>query len=190
LIGNLRFGGTYTAKDVYDIGGAAVVIRALVESGHIDGSCLTVTGRSIAEGYGGANVPDGEIVHATNAPNMPDGGVAVLKGNLCPDGAVIKVASLKTWCSKVLHACSRTRKPVSMRSATAECKLDDQTRDGADKEPREERSCGRSQTSLYNATRTYLSVNTDAPMPRTVHAVGRIVPKPFLGGLHHLYVRV
>ena len=48
LIGNLRPGGNYTAKDVYDIGGAAVVIRALVESGHIDGSCLTVTGRTMA----------------------------------------------------------------------------------------------------------------------------------------------
>ena len=95
LIGNLRPGGMYTAKDVYDIGGTAVVVRALVESGHIDGSCLTITGRTIAEEYGEANVPDGEIVYATRTPIMPDGGVAVLKGNLCPDGAVIKVAGLK-----------------------------------------------------------------------------------------------
>src|ERR1700761_3051100 len=71
-----------------------------------------------------------------------------------------------------------------------ECKLGDQTKDDADKEPREERSCGRSQTSLYNAARTHLSVNKDAPSPRTVHSVGRISPTPFLGGLHHLYVRV
>jgi dihydroxy-acid dehydratase len=96
LIGNLRPGGKYTAKDVYDIGGAAVVIRALVESGHIDGSCLTVTGRTIAEEYGGANAPDGEIIYPASAPIMPNGGVAVLKGNLCPDGAVIKVAGLKS----------------------------------------------------------------------------------------------
>ena len=95
LIGNLRPGGKYTAKDVYDIGGAAVVIRALVESGHIDGTCLTITGRTIAEEYGEANAPDGEIIHSTGAPIMPDGGLAVLKGNLCPDGAVIKVAGLK-----------------------------------------------------------------------------------------------
>jgi dihydroxy-acid dehydratase len=95
LIGNLRPGGKYTAKDVYDIGGAAVVIRALVESGHIDGTCLTVTGRTIAEEYGEANAPDGEIVFNPDMPIMPDGGVAVLKGNLCPDGAVIKVAGLK-----------------------------------------------------------------------------------------------
>ena len=95
LIGNLRPGGMYTAKDVYDIGGAAVVIRALVESGHIDGTCLTITGKTIAEEYGGANAPDGEVIYAVTKPIMSDGGVAVLKGNLCPDGAVIKVAGLK-----------------------------------------------------------------------------------------------
>ncbi len=95
LIGNLRPGGKYTAKDVYDIGGTAVVIRALVESGHIDGSCLTITGRTIAEEYGAANAPDGEVIFSVGKPIMPDGGVAVLKGNLCPDGAVIRVAGLK-----------------------------------------------------------------------------------------------
>ena len=95
LIGNLRPGGKYTAKDVYDIGGTAVVIRALVESGHIDGGCLTITGRTIAEEYGEANAPDGEIIRSTSVPILSDGGVAVLKGNLCPDGAVIKVAGLK-----------------------------------------------------------------------------------------------
>jgi len=96
LIGNLRPGGRYTAKDVYDIGGTAVVIRALIESGHVDGACLTITGRTIAEEYGHANAPDGEVIHSTRTPIMPDGGVAVLKGNLCPDGAVIKVAGLKS----------------------------------------------------------------------------------------------
>jgi len=96
LIGNLRPGGKYTAKDVYDIGGAAVVIRALIESGHINRSCLTVTGRTLGEEYGNANSPDGEIIYRPSKPIMPDGGVAVLKGNLCPDGAVIKVAGLKS----------------------------------------------------------------------------------------------
>jgi dihydroxy-acid dehydratase len=96
LIGNLRPGGKYTAKDVYDIGGTAVVIRALIESGHIDGACLTITGRTIAEECSNANAPDGEVIHSTRTPIMPDGGVAVLKGNLCPDGAVIKVAGLKS----------------------------------------------------------------------------------------------
>jgi transposase InsO family protein len=48
----------------------------------------------------------------------------------------------------------------------------------------------RSYTTYYNAARTHLSLNKDAPSPRTVHSVGRILPTPFLGGLHHLYVRV
>src|SRR6476646_3369931 len=53
-----------------------------------------------------------------------------------------------------------------------ECKLGDQTRDDADKEPREERSCGRSQTSLYNETRTHLALNKDAPVSRLVQRTG------------------
>jgi transposase InsO family protein len=48
----------------------------------------------------------------------------------------------------------------------------------------------RSYATYYNSARTHLSVNKDAPSPRTVHAVGRILPTPFLGGLHHLYVRI
>ncbi|HEY8334132.1 MAG TPA: dihydroxy-acid dehydratase [Tardiphaga sp.] len=95
LIGNLRPGGKYTAKDVYDIGGCAVVMRALIESGHIDGSCLSISGKTLAEEYAGANVADGEVIFSAAKPIMPDGGVAVLKGNLAPDGAVIKVAGLK-----------------------------------------------------------------------------------------------
>src|SRR5258708_24772370 len=68
LIGNLRPGGKYTAKDVYDIGGTAVVVRALVESGHIDGSCLTISGRTIAQEYGEAHAPGGEIIYSTHTP--------------------------------------------------------------------------------------------------------------------------
>ena len=62
LIGDLRPGGKYTAKDVYDIGGVAVIIRALIESGHIDGDCLTVTGRTHARGTWRRDPPDGEVV--------------------------------------------------------------------------------------------------------------------------------
>ena len=72
-----------------------MVIRALIESGHIDGTCLTISGKTIAEEYGSANAPDGEVIFHVGKPIMPDGGVAVLKGNLCPEGAVIKVAGLK-----------------------------------------------------------------------------------------------
>ena len=96
LIGNLRPGGKYTAKDVYDIGGTSVIIRALIGSGHIDGNCVTITGRTLTQEHAGANAPDGEVVFDPAKPIMPDGGVAILKGNLCPDGAVIKVAGLKS----------------------------------------------------------------------------------------------
>ncbi|PZU92136.1 MAG: dihydroxy-acid dehydratase [Chelatococcus sp.] len=95
LIGNLRPGGKYVAKDVYDLGGVGVVIRELIAGGHLHGGVLTVTGRTLAEEFASAPAPDGEVVKPLSAPIMPDGGVAILKGNLCPDGAVIKVAGLK-----------------------------------------------------------------------------------------------
>jgi dihydroxy-acid dehydratase len=96
LIADLRPGGRFTAKDVYDIGGAAVVIRELMLSGFIDGTCLTVTGRNLREIYGGAPAADGAVVRPCAAPLSANGGVVVLKGNLCPDGAVIKVAGLES----------------------------------------------------------------------------------------------
>ena len=95
LIADLRPGGRFTAKDVYDIGGTAVILRALIASGHIDGGCLTVTGETLAEAYGGAAAPDGAVVRPASDPLQPDGGLVVLKGNLCPDGALLKVAGLK-----------------------------------------------------------------------------------------------
>src|ERR1700741_4089978 len=73
-----------------------------------------------------------------------------------------------------LPACSGKRQNNPCRRHH-ECKLGDQTKDDADKEPREERSCGRSQTSLYNGTRTHLSLEKDAPVSRAVDRVGHIV---------------
>ena len=96
LIGNLRPGGKYHAIDVYRIGGAAVVIRALIESGHLDGSVLTVTGRTLAEEHAAAAAPDAEIIRPVAEAISPTGGLTVLKGNLCPDGALLKVAGLKS----------------------------------------------------------------------------------------------
>jgi dihydroxy-acid dehydratase len=95
VIADLRPGGRFTAKDVHEIGGTAVIIRALIESGHIDGGCLTVTGRTLAETYGSAAMPDGQVVRQAGNPLVADSGLVVLRGNLCPDGAVIKVAAAK-----------------------------------------------------------------------------------------------
>ena len=94
LIASLRPGGRYNAKDVYDIGGVPVVLKALLDGGFLHGHCLTLDGRRLAEALAGAPPPDGAVVVAADRPLMPTGGVVVLKGNLCPDGAILKVAGL------------------------------------------------------------------------------------------------
>jgi dihydroxy-acid dehydratase len=95
LIGNLRPGGAFYAADVHTIGGARVVIRELIRSGHMHGDILTVTGRTLWEEVADAPAPDGTVVRPCSDPILPTGGVVVLKGNLCPDGALLKVAGLK-----------------------------------------------------------------------------------------------
>ncbi len=62
LIADLRPGGRFTARDVHEIGGTAVILRALIDSGHVDGGCLTVTGETLAQTYGAAAAPDGAVV--------------------------------------------------------------------------------------------------------------------------------
>src|SRR6266481_8911795 len=86
-----------------------------------------------------------------------------------------------------LLACSGRRHNQLFR-LSHECKLGDQTKDDADKEPREERSCGRSQTSLYNDIRTHRSLDKDAPVCRPVQRTGIMKSHAILGELHHHYV--
>lgn len=95
FIGNLRPGGKYHARDVHEIGGALVVIRELIEAGFMHGDALTVTGRTLAEESADAPAPDGDVIRPVRDAIMDSGGVVVLKGNLCPDGALLKVAGLK-----------------------------------------------------------------------------------------------
>lgn len=96
LIADLRPGGQYLARDMYYIGGAAVVLRELLRNGHLHGDALTWTGRTLAEEIADANDPDGKVVRRFEDAISKDGGLAVLKGNLCPDGALLKTAGLKT----------------------------------------------------------------------------------------------
>ncbi|MDZ4076557.1 MAG: dihydroxy-acid dehydratase [Hylemonella sp.] len=96
LIADLRPGGKYLARDMYYVGGAAVVLRELLRSGHLHGDALTWTGRTLAEEIADANDPDGQVVRRFEDAISKDGGLAVLKGNLCPDGALLKTAGLKT----------------------------------------------------------------------------------------------
>ncbi len=95
LIADLKPGGRYVAKDLYEAGGVPLVMKALLDGGYLDGSCMTVTGRTIAENL--ADVawnPDQDVVRPTSDPLSPTGGVVSLKGSLAPDGAIVKVAGL------------------------------------------------------------------------------------------------
>jgi dihydroxy-acid dehydratase len=96
LIGDLRPGGRFHARDVFEIGGVPVIIKELLRGGLIDGRCSTVTGESLAQAVAGAPAPDGQVVRRLENALLPTGGLAVLTGTLCPDGALIKVAGLKS----------------------------------------------------------------------------------------------
>ena len=96
LIADLRPGGQYLARDMFYIGGAGVVLRELLRTGYLHGDVLTYTGRTLAQELATANVPDGQVVRSVEDALSLDGGLAVLKGNLCPDGALLKTAGLKT----------------------------------------------------------------------------------------------
>ena len=96
LIADLVPGGRFLAKHVDDIGGVPVILRTLLDGGYLDGDCLTIEGNTLAEAVAGAARPDGQVVRPHDSPLSGDGGLVVLKGNLCPDGALLKVAGLAT----------------------------------------------------------------------------------------------
>ncbi len=95
LIASLQPGGKYLARDLHHAGGVSLVLKALLDGGYLHGDTLALSGRTLAEELEGMAGPDGEIVRPTTDPLHPSGGVVVLKGNLCPDGALIKIAGLK-----------------------------------------------------------------------------------------------
>jgi dihydroxy-acid dehydratase len=88
--------GRYHMTDLDAIGGVPVVMRELLEAGLLDGDCLTVTGRTVAENLAALDPPgpDGAVVHPLDDPIHADGGIAVLRGSLAPNGAVVKIAGL------------------------------------------------------------------------------------------------
>ncbi|THJ34635.1 dihydroxy-acid dehydratase [Lampropedia aestuarii] len=95
LVANLQPGGVYLAKDLNRIGGAPVVFKSLLAGGYLHGDCLTLTGQTLAEALEDFPEPDGQIVMPCSQALHPTGGVVVLTGNLCPDGALLKIAGLK-----------------------------------------------------------------------------------------------
>jgi len=95
-IGNLAPGGKYVAKDLFEVGGVPVLIKTLIDGGLIDGSCITVTGKTLAENVKDVELPKGQdVIYPISNPISKSGGVVGLKGTLAPDGAIVKIAGLK-----------------------------------------------------------------------------------------------
>ena len=88
--------GRYHMVDIDRVGGVPVVMKALLDAGLIHGECLTVTGKTVAENIASLHpgAPDGKVVHPLSDPIHADGGIAILKGSLAPQGAVVKTAGI------------------------------------------------------------------------------------------------
>ncbi|AMB45092.1 MULTISPECIES: dihydroxy-acid dehydratase [Methylobacteriaceae] len=94
-IADLKPGGRYVAKDMFEVGGIPLLMKTLLDHGFLHGDCLTVTGRTIAENL--AKVawnPDQDVVYPADKPITVTGGVVGLRGNLAPEGAIVKVAGM------------------------------------------------------------------------------------------------
>ncbi|MET0155855.1 MAG: dihydroxy-acid dehydratase [Rickettsiales bacterium] len=95
-IADLKPGGKYVAKDLYRVGGISVVLKELLDAGLLRGDCMTVTGKTLAENLADVVFPeDQDVVYPVSKPLSPTGGVVALKGNLAPEGAIVKIAGLK-----------------------------------------------------------------------------------------------
>ena len=97
-LGDLKPFGKYVMNDVDRVGGVPVVMKALLDAGLLNGDCLTVTGKTMAENLGDIAPPDvdGTIVRALDNPIHPTGGITILHGSLAPEGAVVKSAGFDT----------------------------------------------------------------------------------------------
>lgn len=94
-IADLKPGGKYVAKDMFEAGGIPVLMKTLLDNGFMHGDCMTVTGRTIAENMKSVKWnPEQDVVYPADKPITPTGGVVGLKGNLAPDGAIVKVAGM------------------------------------------------------------------------------------------------
>ena len=94
-VADLKPGGKYVAKDMFEAGGIPLLMKTLLDNGYLHGDCLTVTGRTLAENM--EHVPwndSQDVVRPANKPITATGGVVGLKGNLAPEGAIVKVAGM------------------------------------------------------------------------------------------------
>ena len=94
-IADLKPAGKYVAKDLFEVGGVQIVMKALLDGGFLDGDCLSVTGRSIGDELESVKFPtDQDVVRTTAKPITRTGGVVGLKGNLASEGAIVKIAGM------------------------------------------------------------------------------------------------
>lgn len=94
-IADLKPGGKYVAKDMFEAGGIPLLMKTLLDYGYLHGDCLTVTGRTLAENMEHVAWNDSQdVVRPANRPITQTGGVVGLKGNLAPEGAIVKVAGM------------------------------------------------------------------------------------------------
>jgi dihydroxy-acid dehydratase len=95
-IADLKPGGKYVALDVHRVGGVPVVLKALLDGGLLHGDCLTVTGKTMAENLKDVVFPtDQDVIYPVSRALSPTGGVVGLKGNLAPEGAIVKIAGMQ-----------------------------------------------------------------------------------------------
>ena len=95
-VADLKPGGRYVAKDMFEAGGIPLLMKTLLDHGYLHGDCMTVTGRTIAENLASVKWnPHQDVVRPADKPITVTGGVVGLKGNLAPEGAIVKVAGME-----------------------------------------------------------------------------------------------
>ncbi|MBS0479996.1 MAG: dihydroxy-acid dehydratase [Proteobacteria bacterium] len=95
-IADLKPGGRYVAKDMYEAGGVYMLMKTMLDNGLLDGSCMTVTGKTLGENIQEVTWnPDQKVIYDVKTPLSPTGGVVGLRGSLAPDGAIVKVAGMR-----------------------------------------------------------------------------------------------
>jgi dihydroxy-acid dehydratase len=94
-LADLKPGGKYVAKDMYEAGGVYMLMKTMLDGGLLDGDCMTVTGKTLAENIDRVTWnPDQKVIREIANPITPTGGVVGLKGSLAPEGAIVKVAGM------------------------------------------------------------------------------------------------
>jgi len=96
VIASVRPAGLYVMSELDQVGGVPVILRELLSAGLLDGDAMTVNGRTLGDNVADAFEPDGNVVRPVKDPFKPDGGLAVLRGSLAPNGAVVKTPGIES----------------------------------------------------------------------------------------------